>query len=236
VQQLSASGDNTTTDPGRLARQDPAGWGYGHTSLLFCGAGIIVLVVAFSAAYQSPLTVGAITWLALSVTLTLGGLQGARWAFGRQRAKKVEATFAEDVASLEHHTIGTSTKLQEWLDAEKTQGERSKEARDRLERMERSLIAIDAKLADAEIFGQHLVALADRMEALEKRQEEMLNLMVARTTLNAQPNQQHRTPRQRKRRRQDAEAAGENVVPIRSRRAADALRRLTEQIKDEPNA
>jgi hypothetical protein len=44
------------------------------------------------------------------------------------------------------------------------------------------------------------------------------------------------TPRQRKHRRGSAVAAGDNVIPLGARRAADALRRLTEQITDEPNA
>lgn len=45
-----------------------------------------------------------------------------------------------------------------------------------------------------------------------------------------------KAPRQRKRRSESTDAGGSNVVPMRSRRAADALRRLTEQITDEPNA
>jgi hypothetical protein len=45
-----------------------------------------------------------------------------------------------------------------------------------------------------------------------------------------------KAPRQRKRRREGTDATGSNVVPMRSRRAADALRRLTEHIKDEPDA
>lgn len=49
--------------------------------------------------------------------------------------------------------------------------------------------------------------------------------------------QQKHTQRRgrRKHRREVDAAAGENVIPLRARRAADALRRLTEQIKDEPN-
>lgn len=164
----SASTDHTTTDPARPARPDSASWGYGHTSLLFCATGIGVLVVVFSNAYSSPITVGAIAWLALSVTLTLGGLQGARWAFGRQRSVRVESTFAEDVAALEHHAIGTATKLQEWLDAEKSQGERSKEARERLERVERVLLVVSGTLKEAAVFGDRLTVIEQGMTALAR--------------------------------------------------------------------
>lgn len=169
----SASADHITTDSTRTAKTDPAGWGYGHTSLVFCAVGIGVLIVVFSTAYTSPITVGAIAWLALSVTFTLGGLQGARWAFGRQRAVKVEASFGEDVAALEHHTIGTATKLQEWLDAEQAQSERSREARERLERVERVLLVVSASLKDAEAFGDRLTAIEQGMNALARAVREL---------------------------------------------------------------
>jgi hypothetical protein len=39
-----------------------------------------------------------------------------------------------------------------------------------------------------------------------------------------------KTPRQRRRRREGADAGGDNVVPMRARRAADALRRLNEKL------
>lgn len=85
---------------------------------------------------------------------------------------------------------------------------------------------------------------ADREEMmlrLEVMDEKLNNVwgIAAKTSIEAKPvrEQKHTQRRGRRRARKDqADAAGDNVVPLRSRRAADALRRLTERLKDDPNA
>lgn len=108
--QRSASDLENTADALFPGKEESNGWGYGHTSLAFCGAGILVLTVVFSTAYRSPMTVGPIAWLALSVTLTIGGLLGACFAFAEQRRERSRAAFATELHALESATKETSNE------------------------------------------------------------------------------------------------------------------------------
>ena len=97
-------------------------------------------------------------------------------------------------------------------------------------------------------FGEDLFSVMSRLDDLTEKVDDLtaLNAQViheSHTTAEVaeapaepeqKPAQQH-APRQRSRRaRRDrpADGSGENVIPMRARRAADALRRLTEQFPD----
>ena len=237
----SASSDHLTSES-----HHPTKWELPTLSwcgIFTMGLGILVLFGVFLKGHDSPsMSMLSVAYLALAVTLILGGMQAIRWGVGSRKDQVREEMFVKDLVAIEANQNALTDSLDKFVTTETAQADRSREARERLERMERSLIAIDAKLADAEVFGQHLVTLADRMEALEKRQEELLNLMVARTTSESVDQRATRPPsaprprRSRKRAQPQPQGEGSNVVPIRARRAADALRRLTEQITDEPNA
>jgi hypothetical protein len=84
---------------------------------------------------------------------------------------------------------------------------------------------------------------ADREEMmlrLEVMDEKLNNVwgIAAKTSIEAKPvrEQKHTQRRGRRRKQSGGEPVGDNVLPLRSRRAADALRRLTEQIKGDQDA
>lgn len=194
--QRSASDLENTADALFPGKEESNGWGYGHTSLAFCGAGILVLTVVFSTAYHSPMTVGPIAWLALSVTLTIGGLIGACSTFAEQRRERSRTAFATELLALESATKETSNETR-----------------------------------------LNLATLAGATRVLTNRQEQMIDLLAHASLEQAPPKAQRPARPRRRRHHSGAEGtagAPDNVVPLRARRAADALRRLTERIEDQP--
>lgn len=114
--QRSASDVETTTEALFPDKEERNRWGYGHTALVFSGAGIIVLTVVFTKAYHSPITVGPIAWLALSVSLILGGLIGALNAFDRRKVDRFRGAFAAEICALETKTAALENATKETSD------------------------------------------------------------------------------------------------------------------------
>lgn len=176
--QPSASSDHLTSQVHRTTKWEMPGLAKLGICSMTVG-GLALGGVFIDGRNSAGVHILSVAVLALSVTLTLGGLHTIRWGVSTQKGREREEMFVRDLVAIESAQNALSDSVDKFVTTETAQSERSREARERLERMERSLIAVNAKLADAEAFGQHLVTLADRMETLEKRQEEMLNLMAA---------------------------------------------------------
>lgn len=111
--QRSASDVEITSETLISIKQESDRWGPGHTSLVFCGAGILVLTGVMAGAHSQVVTVGWIGLLALSVTLSLGGLMGACFAFSERKAEKVRKVFATELDRLETFTSNLATSVTE---------------------------------------------------------------------------------------------------------------------------
>lgn len=79
-----------------------------------------------------------------------------------------------------------------------------------------------------------------RLEAVDEKLNHVWGI-AAKTSIEARPVREQKHTQRRGRRRKDRRpgdaapgAVGENVIPMRARGAAEALRRLTERIEDQP--
>ncbi|MEV4417051.1 hypothetical protein [Catellatospora sp. NPDC049609] len=104
--------------------------------------------------------------LALAVTLSLGGLQTIRWGVSAAKGRVREEEINEDLFSIENAQGLMIEELRKFLAEERTQSGRSKEARDRLERMERVMLVLAASMEGAAEFGDRMVAIEQGLNAL----------------------------------------------------------------------
>lgn len=119
--QRSASDVEITSETLISIKQESDSWGLGHTSLVFCGVGILLLTGVLAGAHSQVVTVGWIGLLALSVTLSLGGLTGACFAFAERKTDKVRTVFAAELDRLETATHGQEIKNKETSDETRLQ-------------------------------------------------------------------------------------------------------------------
>lgn len=281
MRQHSASSTHGTTTIRQRDRWEMIRLLGGSLSLLVALGGIIALGILAAHHDETASTAE----IAIAMTATLGGLLGAKAAFGAQKAADragalddrlddeeghlellfaavrtnrdevravrdearqdrrervaVLAQLAEDVAEVRAMLTelgqGTNTLARAVREAADRQSAEASGFEVRLDALTRQHAAANEMLAkiSLDMARQDEAAAELRQELLEQVREEVTKQLKAdREARRANP------PRGRRQaRRKDGQpAASNNVVPIRARRAADALRRLTDHIEGETDA